>query len=365
MKIGRVDIFSYALPLVQPLRLKDHVLTERTGFLLRLESDSGAAGWGEVAPLPGFSAESADKIRSELGDLRRLLPGRELPPKPTSLTGQFHQWPTSRWWANSIHCGLEMAVLNLLASHQTVPLARLLTERPLETIHINGLIVDPDNVTETVRRLHRDGYRAIKLKVGRGEIETDIERTRDAFHELGSATALRLDANRAWSYDDAIRFARGITDCEIEYIEEPLSESTRLGEYSEQTGLPVALDESLAHLTPAQLADLAFVKAVVLKPTLLGGFDRAAAFARAARRHNMKVVISSCFESSVGIAALAQLAAAFDTFNTPAGLDTLDWFQCDLLIEPIDCSHGRMRIGQLARVAADVNLTMLTEAASG
>jgi len=365
MTIARADIFSYDLPLVRPLPLKDHTLISRSGFLIRLVSDSEHVGWGEAAPLPGFSTESADTIVGELKDLKRLLPGRELPPNPAALTGQFHPWPSSRWWTSSVHCALEMAALNLVAAEQAIPLAKLLSERFLETIHVNGLIVDTEGVTQSTRALRRDGYRAVKLKVGRNSINVDIERTRDAFRELGSTTTLRLDANRAWSYEDACRFAAGITDCEIEYIEEPLADPDRLREFSERTGLAIALDESIGDLPPDVLPDNPHVRAVVLKPTLLGGFDRVAGWARQAKECDIKVVISSCFESSIGIAALAQLAAAFNTFNTPVGLDTLSWLEHDLLLEPIDRAHGRMRIGQLARVASQVDKAKLREITDG
>ena len=67
-----------------------------------------------------------------------------------------------------------MAALNLVAAERAMPLAKLLSERFLETIHVNGLIIDTDSVTEATRALHRDGYRAVKLKVGNDPVEVDI-----------------------------------------------------------------------------------------------------------------------------------------------------------------------------------------------
>lgn len=362
VKIAALDIFAYSLPLVRPLKLKGQTVTERTGALVRLTADTGSFGWGEAAPLPGFSRESIGDAVAQLGSLKRRMFGRELPLAIARLDGQFEPWLGTDPRHASVRCGLEMAALNLIARDQAMPMARLLTDRPLETVHLNGLIAEDNNLTETVRRLRRDGCRAIKLKVGRESLERDVERTRDAYHELGSDTTLRLDANRSWTFENAVAFANQISDCEIEYIEEPLAEPKRLAEFTAQTGLPVALDESLVDMTPDQLSSRDFAAAIVLKPTLLGGFDTSAAFARRAKELGMKVVISSAFESSVGIAALAQFAAAYSSFNTPAGLDTLDWFRHDLLNQPIDRAHGRMRIGQLARVSGDLDESMLTEA---
>ncbi len=361
MKLARVDIFRYALPLVQPLTLGGSELTARLGYLIRLESDEGNIGWGETAPLPGFSKETFDAAQSELIRIHEGLIGSKLPTEPEALDGALGRWLWTDGLSPSVQCGLEMAALNLVAASKAVSLARLLSDNPLESVRVNALVTGDDDVTAKVRQLKRDGYRAVKLKVGRRPLDEDIRRTQDAFHELGGDTALRLDANRAWDFDEAVRFARGIADCTIAYIEEPLADPSQLEAFATQTNLRVALDETLIEMTPTRLADRPFVSAIVLKPTLLGGLERSAQLARAAKSLNMKVVISSSFESSVGIAALAQLAAAFDTFNTPAGLDTLGYFEQDLLNEPIEIVHGRMRIGQVARVCSAVKTARLEE----
>lgn len=368
MTISSVDVFSYALPLVRPLRLGNETHAVRNGFLLRLKTTDDTddlTGWGEAAPLPSFSAESSEQVRSQLLNIPEWLTGLEIPNDAAQLCGALPTWLQNHELAASVQCAVEVAVLNLIADRQATPMARLLDDRALESVHINSLIMDDDNVTESVRQMQRDGYRAIKMKVGRLTVEEDVDRTRDAFRELGSSTTLRLDANRAWSFADACVFAEQIADCTIDYLEEPLADHTRLREFASLTGLPIALDESLLDLTPEQLGQFDFVKAVVLKPTLLGGFDRTAALARVAQSLNMKVVISSSFESSIGIAALTHLAAAIGSFNTPAGLDTLSWFEHDLLADPIDSSHQKLRIGQLARVSNQVKMTMLQEVSGG
>jgi o-succinylbenzoate synthase len=326
-----------------------------------MESDDGYSGWGDVAPLPGFSKETVEDAVEQLTQIRRNLIESELPPEPEALNGALGEWLPPHAAASSVLCGIEMAVLNLMAESRRTSLAGLLSERAPESVRLNGLITGEDDVTEIVRRLKREGYRAVKLKVGRRPLAEDIRRTQDAFHELGGDTALRLDANRSWTMEDALSFAREIADCTPAYIEEPLADPSDLEAFAATAGLPVALDETLVGTTPSRLADYSYAAAVVLKPTLLGGFGRTVRLAREARSRGMQVVISSSFESSVGIAALAQLAAAFDTFNTPAGLDTLGFFESDLLIEPIDIAHGRIRIGQATRVARNVNLDLLEE----
>lgn len=360
MTIAAVDVFSYSLRLNRSMPGKSGGIQERIGYLLKLVSETDVGGWGEAAPLPGFSRESFEETGRQLMTLRRWLPGVTVPENTEMLSGAFSMWLDSRELFPSVRCAVEMATLNLLASQQSRPLACLLTQRPTESIALNGLITDDMSVTEATRDCRQNGYRAVKLKVGGGSVERDIERVRELHSQLGGSVAVRLDANRAWSFDEAMRFANAIADCYPEYIEEPLAEPVQLRELATRTGLPVALDETLLDMTPSQLREHDYARAVILKPTLLGGFELAAGFAGVAVEMGIKVVVSSSFESSVGIAALANFAAAYSAPNTAAGLDTLNWFENDLLIEPVEPSHGRLQIEQVSRAAASVDESLLT-----
>jgi o-succinylbenzoate synthase len=84
----------------------------------------------------------------------------------------------------------------------------------------------------------------------------------------------------------------------------------------------VALDESLVFMQPEALEDHGYARAVVLKPTLLGGISRTLRFARFAARLGLRPVISSAYETGVGTSCLAALAAGVGGEDVPAGLDT-------------------------------------------
>ncbi|MEW5796893.1 MAG: o-succinylbenzoate synthase [Candidatus Zixiibacteriota bacterium] len=361
MRIAAVELFSYSLPLVRPLPGQPESNLTRKGLLIKLITDSGAHGWGEAAPLPGYSPEKFEDALRQLKVLRHGLTGAVIDENLTRLDGAFDAWLARYDLSPSVRFAFETAIVSTLAQETGKPPAYLLATHPAERLHLNGLITDDTPLLESADRFLRDGYRAVKMKVGRRSLDGDIARTMQLHRTLGNHMSIRLDANRAWSYDDALRLAGAVADCNVEYIEEPLAESGRLREFAERTRMSVALDESLLAITPARLSDHDYVGAIVLKPTLLGGFERAAAFARAARPIGIKVVISSCFESSLGIAALAQLAAAYGTHDSAMGLDTLGWFQQDLLTEPIDCLGGRIDLVNVSRAALTVNEDLLAE----
>jgi len=142
---------------------------------------------------------------------------------------------------------------------------------------------------------------------------------------------IRLDANRKWNFEQACIFSNLISEGEIEFIEEPLDDISKLGRFVETTGMSVALDETLCEIEPKELSTFGNISAVVLKPTLLGGFNRALAFQRAAKACETKVVLSSSLESGLSILALSEFASAVCEPNRACGFDTLGFFKEDTI----------------------------------
>ena len=166
-----------------------------------------------------------------------------------------------------------------------------------------------------------EGYRTVKLKVGGRTVAGDLRLVRELGEMLGDSISLRLDANRAWGYEEAAEFVRAAP--RFEYVEEPLSDPARLPHLAGEFSVPVALDESLVGMEPEELGEHRYARAVVLKPTLLGGISRTLRTAERALRLGMKPVISSAYESGVGTAALVALAAGIGEHPVAAGLDTI------------------------------------------
>ena len=100
------------------------------------------------------------------------------------------------------------------------------------------------------------------------------------------------------------------------------------------------------------------VKAIVLKATLLGGLYRSLALAREARRLGMIPVISSTFESGIGILGLARLAV-FACPGIPAGLDTYRWLASDVIRPRLKMSQGRVDLTSLEAGNVRIDLSAL------
>jgi len=328
--ISSCRIFRYRLPLVEPLPLAGAVIHEREGLLVRLESDSGAWGWGDAAPLPGFSREGIDEAVAEAVAWAGRLRGARFEPRGDGLPS-WPEWESAAV-SPSVRFGLETGLWSLARRMEDGAQAELACFEG--SVPVNGLLAGSrDQVLTDAGRLRDGGCRAVKLKVGSRPVAEDVELTRAVREVLGDGVGLRLDANRMWSLEQAVAFGREMGGAGVEYLEEPLREPARLRELFDATGIPVALDESLLELRPEDLEGRPEVGAVVLKPTLLGGLARAREWAARASALNIRPVVSSCFESGVGLLALAEFAWDSTGDSVPAGLDTYRWLGADV-VEP-------------------------------
>jgi O-succinylbenzoate synthase len=333
MKLARFDLYRYSLPFSRPLPLGGITLFQREGILLRLSGDDGSEGWGETAPLPGFSVESQSEAASQLRRLAGSMVGREVKEDWVDPYGEFGR-ELDRV-APSVRFGFELAVWNLYAPSSGRTLPEVVTPFPRAVVPVNGLLAgSPAEVLVEARRKSDAGYRSIKLKIGTRTVAEDVALVRALGEGLGEDISLRLDANRLWDYEEAAEFVRGTAGVRFEYVEEPLADPERLPDFVGEFGVPVALDESLVGMEPEKLE--AFAVAFVLKPTLLGGISRTLRAAGRAHRLGVTPVISSAYESGVGTAALVALAAGIGDRPVAAGLDTYRMMAEDVLETPLN-----------------------------
>lgn len=347
MNIAAFDIYRYALPLKRPLRAGAELLRAREGFIIRVTDDQGRVGIGDVAPLPGVSPESAAQALDAAMCLCRGV-WRGESEHLDAIVSSFENTP-------SAPTGFFMAQDMLLAKIDGLSLAQQLGGQSRDTVSVNALVDWETGVNELeLQRIQERGYSTVKIKVGRRNVHDDARRVRELYAALPEGIALRLDANRSWNMSDALKFAHEVRECPVEYIEEPLRNPDEIGDFAGDTGMKVALDESVLHHIHhiGTLQRTQGVSAVVLKPTLLGGLANVVEFAREAHLLGMTPVVSACFESGVGIAGLAHLAAALTVEDVPVGLDTYDWLAADVLRTPLAITGGKLCLTQIDEALA-------------
>ena len=148
----------------------------------------------------------------------------------------------------------------------------------------------PESAAREAAALVKQGYRCLKIKVARGSgaagAAADADRVEAIREAVGPDVALRCDANRGWSLNDALAFGLRAMRFDLQYVEEPVQDiESDLAAFHCTTGVPVALDESVddallraRHKNNASVADALEelfeptfgVVALVLKPGVLG-----------------------------------------------------------------------------------------------
>jgi o-succinylbenzoate synthase len=328
LNVTAFEIFEYSLPLRRSFSVSNVPVSSREGAIVRLTSAEGLCGVGEVAPLPGLSAEPLKKALFQLKSLRRMPSEISIPAQLSEFQNIFEREPFVSL-SPSVRFGLETAVIHMMAQARRCLPAEILGITPAGDIPVAGLLQGtPDDIGIQAETLLREGFRVFKLKIGSKNIPLDVKKVQLVRQLIGPEKKLRLDVNRTWSLEEATAFCRSAGTANIEFIEEPLKDAADLDAFGRETRWPVALDETLWNFAPEAFVFPAGVAAIVIKPAVVGGICRAMRWIARAQKENKDIIISSSFESGVGARMLANLAAFSPS---AAGLGTEDWFAEDLL----------------------------------
>ena len=255
-----------------PLRLPLGGLPHRNAVLLK-----GPAGWGEWSPLPGYPSDPAVCRRAA-----------------------------------------EEAA--------TVPGLAAVRDR----VRVNGLIpaAAPDRAAALA-----EGLADVKVKVGVDVGSVDVDRVAAVRDAIGPRGRLRVDANGAWGVDKAVSMINRLAPFDLELVEQPVASLEDLATVRRRVVVPVAADECVRDLVDAQrLAALGAADALVVKVQPLGGFAATLEVVAAA---GVPAIVSSMYETSVGLAAGLALAAALDELPFACGLGTAGLFAADVVADPL------------------------------
>ncbi len=178
-----------------------------------------------------------------------------------------------------------------------------------------------------------------KFKIG-SDWAFEAEQLIELRKNIGPDTVIRLDANQSMSLEDAVQFGKRIASVGIAYFEEPLKDPASIPVFTDTTGIPVALDESLNQ--PIQIPH--GVTTLALKPFMMPDLKTIFYWIDLANERGLDLVISSCFESALGISWLVILAGIANPKLLPAGLSTYRWFEENFFTPEFSTSSAMAKI---------------------
>ena len=289
-------LLRLAIPFRRPFVTSGGVVAARELLLLRLEHSDGVSGFGEAAPFEPYDGVPIERAVAALSG------------------GAGRRPPQAR-------AAEEIARLDLQARRDGRPLAE--PEKDALPVNLTLGAGPPDEVAAAARAGLRDGYACFKLKVG---LPDDADRVAAVRDSVGPWPAVRVDANGAWSVDQAVQSIRAIEDHDLEFVEQPCATLEELAEVRQRVSTPIAADEPIATAEDVELAiELEACDVVNVKLAGSGGFGAARRALRTARTAGLDAFLSSTMDGPWGIAAALQLAAA-ENVSLACGLATLDLF---------------------------------------
>ena len=223
------------------------------------------------------------------------------------------------------HGAVELALFDLEAHRHGQTQAEVLAGGgPVaHSVELNALVADAEDAAAAVA----EGYGTVKLKVGASDLADDIAAVGAVREAIGKTCGLRLDANGAWTLDQAMYALSALEQYDIGYVEEPVSGLEALSLAAEQSPVPVAVDESLDS-ADAEIPES--ISVVVVKPMAVGGPRTAYAACGRWINQGCKVVITNFFDSAIGQHAALSVAAALPGLPQVHGAITPALFTRDL-----------------------------------
>ena len=324
----------------QPAGTSRGVYTERKSWFVEI-ADGKAVGQGECAPLPDLSCDA----RADYGEVLRHFCDE------VEQTGEI-PYEAMRDYPSMLF-GLETAMMEVEGQRSTVLLDTAFSRGEVG-IPINGLVW-MGNHEEMLQRMEQkleQGFRCVKLKIGAIDFDQELDlikriRDRFSFHEV----ELRLDANGAFPYEEALYKLELLSQYNIHSIEQPIRQGQWgfMAALCRESPLRIALDEELIGVNDPEMKRhmLSIIKPayIVLKPSLHGGIMGCREWIDAARDLGIGSWITSALESNIGLNAIAQFCSSVygDNITMPQGLGTGQLFTDNILM-PLEIRDNRLWI---------------------
>ncbi|MBA3956057.1 MAG: enolase [Acidimicrobiia bacterium] len=348
MKLVGATAYVLCIPLVAGF---DHHTCRRRhsdSVVLEVVDDEGYRGFGEGAPRPYVTGETSETVVDHLRQAWPELASRPLPGAVgadlAALAGLVPE-PVAGpdlVAASAARSALELAVLDCwLRRHSLGAGALCPPQRPV--VVYSGVIGAgaPEAAGRLAGQMRLAGLHHVKVKVGDAH---DVARVAVVRQALGAEVLIRLDANGAWSHDQALRALEAMAPSGIQSVEQPLprGDVAALARLRAASPIPVVADESVVTEADAEeLITAAAVDGFNVRISKCGGLHRSWRIAERARAAGLFVQVGGHVgETAILAAAGRHLAAALDEVVAAEGSFGELVLVEDVARDPVRFGHG-------------------------
>lgn len=356
LRIAGIEPILVDVPLREPVHGVHGVTSVQRSVLVRVTSDGGLEGWGNVDPTPGYSPMTAAEIHDTVRRLGPRLTGAD-PFNVRRAVAAMDREAPGRYEAIA---AVELALMDLKARALGQPVHSLLGGRVKDEVAFNAWIgtVPPEQAAREATGWLARGFRSAKIKLS-GATPEGIARVAAVRAAVGDRMALRVDFNESLRLAEAVAYIRRLEPHDLTLVEQPVprGDIAGLAEIRRGIGIPLMADESvtgpasLIEIIRCEAADL--VKVKVMKQ---GGLLRTLAMVECAAAAGLRVVVGHGFGLTLSTLAEATVAAVSEAIVDGCEAVGPLKMAADVVAEPVRLEGGVVRIGDEPGIGATVDL---------
>ena len=312
MRISEIHIYQKDEPIIGGPYTMSRITLESVDItIVKLVSDTGLVGWGEVAPAgPVYQPQHALGARAALSEMAPSLIGQSAL-TPLLLRRQMDALLNGHNYAKAV---IDVAVMDMLGKHHNMRVCDLLGGAEVERVpayYATG-IGEPDEIARLSADKVAEGYPRIQVKAGGRDVNIDIAVVRKVWETIGTKAQLVVDTNRAMTASQALRLSLACRDIPLVF-EQPCNTMEEVASIRNQVAHPIILDENTESLNDVLRAiAMGVCDGFGLKMTRLGGLNAMATVRDICAARSMPHTCEDCWGGDIVAAAVVHMAATVE-----------------------------------------------------
>lgn len=362
MKIHSIELGTVAVPLRKPFKTALRTVHTAYSTYVKITTEDGKIGWGEAPPTHVITGDSMGSIAYAIEEvIAPKLIGMDIRNR-SELFAILHKTMVGN---TSAKAAVDMAIHDLIGQLAEMPLYQFLGGHKNQldsnfTVSVNG----PAEMAADAFQYVEDGFTTLKVKVGIGSSELDIQRVKAIRKRVGNAVKIRLDANQGWQPKEAIRTITAMEDAglEIELVEQPVhaEDIDGLLYVTQNTLTPIMADESVFSPRDAlRVLQCGAADLINIKLMKSGGIHEALKINALAESYGVQCMTGSMIETKLGITAAAHFAASHPNI-TRCDFDAPLMLNGDPVIGGVTYSRQTVHLPDVAGLGVQIDPTWLT-----
>jgi len=363
MRIKKVETIPLHLPVKTPLVESGGTFDEFNHVLIKLHSDAGIVGLGEVEACPSFERPGVETQEGILAIIRNYLAPCILDQDPFNLESIWQRMDKAVDSYLRVKAGIDIALHDLLGRKLGIPVYCLLggcvrDEYIVEGVGYGISVDHPEKVAKIAKDAVNNGYEALELKAGDENPEMDIERVREVRKAIGKGVPLKIDFNGYYDTKTAISIIKEMEQFGIAWVEQPVKywDVEGLAMVRNSVNVKVAADEAVE--SPQDLMRVVKHRAadgVHIKPQIKGGLSTAKKLRAIAEAAGLVIIPGTSAATGVGIGTAQAFIASTRHIYPGMHGSPLDVLVEDIVLDPIPANSTRVKISHRPGLGVELN----------